>query len=58
MITKDVENVKTNEAYEVEMGSPLLRPGITIRTKVSEKYLESTVKKLLNKVREINKAQQ
>jgi len=43
-----------NETYEIEVGSPLLRPGITIRTYVSKKYVASTTKDLLNIIREIN----
>ncbi|MEY4722578.1 MAG: hypothetical protein RLZZ324_91 [Candidatus Parcubacteria bacterium] len=48
---------RTNETYEVEIASPLLRPGITIRTRVSKKYLSATVKELLDIVREINVAE-
>lgn len=43
-----------NETYEIEVGSPLLRPGITIRTYVSKKYVASTTKDLLNIIRDIN----
>lgn len=44
-----------NETYEIEVSSPLLRPGIVIRTCVSKRYLAETTKDLLNIIREINK---
>jgi len=43
-----------NETYEVTFESPLLRPGITIKTKVSKRYLVETVRGGLDMVREIN----
>lgn len=45
-----------NETYEIEVRSPLLRPGITIRTSVSQKYVKTTVLSLLDICREINNA--
>ena len=44
----------TNETYEITVASPLLRPGLTIRTTVSSRYVTQTVKSLMEKVREIN----
>ncbi len=44
----------TNETYTIRVQSPLLRPGLTIETKVSKRYLVQTVKELLDKIREIN----
>lgn len=44
----------SNETYEIEIKSPLLRPGITIRTSVSQKYVKTTVLSLLDICREIN----
>lgn len=44
----------SNETYEIEIKSPLLRPGITIRTFVSQKYVKTTVLSLLDICREIN----
>lgn len=46
-----------NNKYEIEIGHPLLRPGLTIRTEASEKYLVPVVEKLMEKVREINKTE-
>ena len=43
-----------NETYEIEVRSPLLRPGITIRTTVSQKYVKTTVLSLLDICREMN----
>ena len=43
-----------NETYEIEMRSPLLRPGIVIRTQVSKRYVVETVNAILNMIREIN----
>lgn len=48
---------KTNETYEIEVGSPLLRPGIKIKTKVSKGYLVQTLQDIMEKVREFNTAQ-
>ena len=49
------ETKPTNETYEIVVSSPLLRPGMTIRTTVSSRYVVQTVKALMEKVREINK---
>lgn len=43
-----------NETYEIEVASPLLRPGLLIRTKVSKKYVVETVNGLMDMIREIN----
>jgi len=45
----------TNETYEIKVESPLLRPGITITTWVSKKYLVLVVAELIELIREINK---
>lgn len=52
--TKTIPARPTNETYEVVVASPLLRPGLTIKTTVSARYVVQTVKALLDKVREIN----
>jgi len=44
----------TNETYEIVVSSPLLRPGLTIKTTVSSRYVVRTVAELMAKVREIN----
>jgi hypothetical protein len=43
-----------NNTYRITVQSPLIRPGITIETTVSEKYLVAAVQTLMAKVREIN----
>ena len=43
-----------NETYTIEVMSPLLRPGITIRTNVSKTYLAEAVRDLMEIVRRIN----
>jgi hypothetical protein len=43
-----------NETYKIRINSPLIRPGITIETEVSDKYLVDAVRNLLDKIREIN----
>ncbi len=48
---------RTNETYKVEVASPLLRPGLTISTEVSKKYLVSTLNDLMDQIREFNKQQ-
>ena len=45
---------RLNNTYEIRVESPLLRPGITITTKVSEKYLDAVVDKLMAIIRKIN----
>lgn len=43
-----------NNKYEIEVSSPLLRPGLVIRTSVSEKYLIPALNKIMESVREFN----
>ena len=43
-----------NNKYTIKVGHPLLRPGLTIETEASEKYLESVVRELMDQVRNIN----
>lgn len=45
---------KTNETYQITVASPLLRPGITIQTSVSKRYVADTVRDLLDIIRDIN----
>lgn len=45
-----------NESYRIKVSSPLLRPGLSIETITSQRYLVSTVKHLMDAVREINKS--
>lgn len=44
-----------NEIYEIGFTSPLLRPGITIRTWVSKKYVVEATKDFMDIIRDINK---
>lgn len=50
----NTEKEAKNNKYEIEIGSPLIRAGITIRTTVSEKYVESAVEKMMEMVRKLN----
>ena len=43
-----------NNKYTITVGSPLLRPGLTITTEVSERYLVDAVRTLMGAIREIN----
>jgi hypothetical protein len=43
-----------NNKYKIKVEAPLVRPGITIETEVSERYLVPAVKMVMDKVREIN----
>jgi hypothetical protein len=43
-----------NNTFTIKISSPLLRPGLTIETEVSEKYLVRATTWLLGAVREIN----
>jgi len=47
-----------NNRYKIVVSTPILRPGLTIETEVSGKYLVEAVKITLDKVREINKPQE
>jgi len=46
-----------NNKYELEIGSPVLRPGLTLKTIVSERYVTSAAKKLMELAKEINEIQ-
>jgi hypothetical protein len=46
-----------NNTWEIEIGSPLLRPGITIRTRVSEAYIVATLQEGMKVVRQFNTEQ-
>lgn len=45
-----------NNTYRLSIASPLLRPGMTISTDVSERYVPSAAEKLMALVREINQS--
>ena len=45
-----------NNKYIIRVEHPLIRAGITIETEASEKYLVAVLKKLMDLVREYNKA--
>lgn len=44
-----------NNKYKIVVKHPLLRPGLSIETEASEKYVEPVVAKLMEIVRAINK---
>jgi len=44
-----------NEEYEIEVGTPLLRPGLRMKTRVSRKYILDTLEFIMATVREFNK---
>lgn len=43
-----------NNTIKIKVGSPLLRPGLTIETEVSEKYAAEAAKLLIDIARSIN----
>jgi len=43
-----------NATVEIEISSPILRSGLTIRTWTSEKYVDSAARSMLNIARSIN----
>jgi len=47
----------TNETWEIEIKSPLVRPGITLRTKVTGKYMFAVLTKALDALRAFNQTQ-
>jgi len=47
-----------NNRYKIKIESPLLRPGITIETEVSERYVVPVLTRMLNMVREFNEKQE
>ncbi len=47
-----------NNEYTIRIRAPLVRPGLEIETKVSEKYLVRALKMLFAKVREFNKGEE
>jgi hypothetical protein len=54
--TAKIAPPQTNERYTITIQSPLIRPGLTIQTSVSKRYLAQTVRDMLNVVREINRS--
>ena len=54
MNTQEQQTKPTNETYEITVSSPLLRPGLELKTKVSSKYVTKTVAKIFEMLREIN----
>ena len=53
------KNKKHNTSWTVRIRDPLVRPGIEIEAgPVSEDYLVPTVRKGLDKIRQINKLEQ
>lgn len=46
-----------NNKYVIKVEHPLVRPGISIETEASEKYVVEVCKKLMEVVRELNKAE-
>lgn len=43
-----------NNRYKIKIESPLVRPGLTIETECSEKYVVKVINKAMDIVREIN----
>lgn len=43
-----------NNKYTIRVGHPLLRPGLSIETEASERYVEPVVVRLLEMVRRLN----
>lgn len=43
-----------NNEYSIVVGAPLLRPGLSIETSCSEKYLVACLHKVMEKVRVFN----
>lgn len=43
-----------NNKYKIKIESPLVRPGLTIETECSEKYIVKVINKTMEIVREIN----
>ncbi len=46
-----------NNKYTIKVSAPLLRPGLTIETECSERYLVEVLKKIMDLVREFNAPQ-
>ena len=46
-----------NEKYKIRVEAPLLRPGLSVETEVSQKYLVPIMYELLDLVRQFNKEQ-
>jgi hypothetical protein len=44
-----------NNKYKIKVETPLIRPGITIETECSEKYVVGVVNKLMELVRLLNR---
>ena len=47
-----------NNKYVIEVKHPLIRPGMTIKTEASEKYVVAVTRKLMSIVRELNEKEE
>ncbi len=45
-----------NNKYKIIATHPLVRPGLTIETEASERYMVSVAKKLMDLIRELNES--
>ena len=44
-----------NNKYKIKVGHPLVRPGLTIETEASERYVLDVTNKLMEIVRDLNR---
>ncbi|VVB76999.1 Uncharacterised protein [uncultured archaeon] len=47
-----------NNKYKIKVEHPLIRPGLTIETEASERYVAPVISKLMEIVREVNSAEE
>lgn len=43
-----------NNRYRIRIEAPLLRPGLSIETEVSEKYVKDAAEEIMDLVRKVN----
>lgn len=43
-----------NEKYRIKIEAPILRPGLSVETEVSQKYLVPTLNAFLDSIRQFN----
>jgi len=47
-------NTRLNNRYKIVLKDPLCRPGLSVETEVSEKYVAEVINRMMGIIREVN----
>ena len=50
--------VRLNNRYKITIQDPLCRPGLSIDTEVSERYVVEAIRRMMAMIREVNKPEE